>query len=401
MMAIACGSGSNNGDNNGTNNGDNNGVNNGSNNGTVANNGVNNGTNNGTVANNGTNNGTNNATNNGVVAGWTEGVGPCPGSRTDAVLFRDRNTGYVGCGFSAEGTNLYKTEDGGNTWESLRDWGEIRVFDIVEANGTTYVTGLDTSGASPGPLWFLDDNDRLEDSAYEPTNDGSHITAGGENIAVTSLDEVILDAFNQRTAAFRDEAGVWSSFVPDFSGTSQVIAAAGILNDRYIAVGSTINDGIQVHLPAQDPAAGKFQTQALELDLRGDGTLQDLIVWDDGEVLVVGTNESSSEPVVYLGSGDLYDAANWALTDLFDQGIEYDGKVWAISNQGDSVVAVGERIPTSQGGFVLLSEDRGRTWTDITPTEASVNPLNEVNFFPNGDIIAFGGGGELWSFSAQ
>ncbi|MEM6992578.1 MAG: hypothetical protein AAF721_18845 [Myxococcota bacterium] len=59
---------------------------------------------------------------------------------------------------------------------------------------------------------------------------------------------------------------------------------------------------------------------------------------------------------------------------------------------------MGEKFPTSAGGFVVISEDRGQTWEDISP---DAGPLSAVWMFESTEIIAAGGGGELWILATE
>jgi hypothetical protein len=50
-------------------------------------------------------------------------------------------------------------------------------------------------------------------------------------------------------------------------------------------------------------------------------------------------------------------------------------------------------------GFVLMSDDGGLTWSDITPEEG-VGPMSATALFDTGEIVAAGGSGELWRYDA-
>ena len=68
---------------------------------------------------------------------------------------------------------------------------------------------------------------------------------------------------------------------------------------------------------------------------------------------------------------------------------------------GDTVVAVGEKIPTAMGGFIVISTDGGRTFEDITPNGGDTGTFSAVWLFDSGEIIAAGGGGEMWHYTAN
>jgi hypothetical protein len=113
----------------------------------------------------------------------------------------------------------------------------------------------------------------------------------------------------------------------------------------------------------------------------------------------VGFDHSTDYPLLYRLAGDAYDNTAWKQVELLDSNITYKGGVWSISVQGNTVVAAGERIPTSSGGFVVRSTDGGQTWIDITPPgENNVPPgaLSKIWLFSNGDVFAAGDGQEAW-----
>ena len=85
-----------------------------------------------------------------VTAGWTRSAHPCFGNRTDAMWFDGRDTVWVGCGSTTEGTGLFRSDDGGATWASAGAFFDrFRVSSIQRADdGLLYVAGLDTTSAA-------------------------------------------------------------------------------------------------------------------------------------------------------------------------------------------------------------------------------------------------------------
>lgn len=162
-------------------------------------------------------------------------------------------------------------------------------------------------------------------------------------------------------------------------------------------MGSVINDPASIRLPSKN-ADAVYHFQTIQPKPNRSGELKDLHIWDANSMLAVGHDQSERYPLIFLAEGDPYEVSNWTQIDVFDSGIEYQGGVNRIAVQGDRVVAVGEKIPTSQGGFVLLSEDRGKTWTDITPEPTDNKKPKRfwhVWMWEDGSIYA-AGEGEAW-----
>lgn len=337
---------------------------------------------------------------------WVEIAGPCTGSGTNALWFDDANTGFVGCGENADGEGLYTTIDGGLTWESQMRFGEVRVMDIRRGpDGVLYGAGIhQLDGYS---VFSIDesDPDRLEATGlYEPGDNAFTAVTQAENVAVSADGQILIDSLTGTSCAYRPAGGDFTEYSslsetaiddPDASGfqVRRILAH----DNSFYAVGSLINDPARVHLPSMLPGA-TFHLQSVELqpDSR-DGELQDMYIWDATHMVVAGHDQSERYPLMYLlEGGDPYDAASWEQIELWDSALEYEGGYNGIAVDGDVVVGVGEKIPTSQGGFVVISTDGGHMFEDITPEGAGT--LSRVVMFPNGDLVVAGGGGEMWQY---
>ena len=341
---------------------------------------------------------------------WMELSGPCGGSATNAMWFDDPNTGFVGCGENAAGEGLYTTVDGGATWESHNAFNEVRIMDLRRGpDGVLYGAGTDQlDGYS---LWSIDESgaNLAVTGLYTPSNSAFTAVGQGENAAVTAGGQILVDSLTGTSAAYRAAAGgmfeeqynIGEAAIddPDVGPAFQVRRIVTLDGDFY-AAGSLINDPARVHLPSQMPGATfHFHTVLLQQDTR-DGELLDMHVWSPTRMIVAGHDQSLRFPLIYvIDGGDPYVSDNWQQVVLADSGIEYEGGINDLHVVGDTVVAVGEKYPTSSGGFVIMSEDGGLTWTEITP-EAGVGAMSAVALFDNGEIVAAGGSGELWRYGA-
>ena len=338
---------------------------------------------------------------------WSELTGPCGGSRTNALWFDDRMNGFVGCGENADGEGLYTTVDGGATFEDNVRFNEVRILDIRRASdGVLYGSGLhQLDGYS---VWSFDEGGMINSTGLYTGSDNAFLSVNqAENIAVTDDGQMLIDSLTGGTAAYRpageefeEVASLGEELLTDPDASSFQVRRIATHDNRFYAVGSLINDPARVYLPSQmDGATFHFERVVLQPETR-DGELRDMHVWDDQHIIVAGHDQSERFPLIYLVDGaDPTDSENWEKIEFFDSGLDYQAGVNDISVDGDTVVMVGERIPTSQGGFVVMSQDGGRTFEDITPEGAG--PLSKLWMFDDGELIAAGGGGEMWQYAAE
>ncbi len=335
---------------------------------------------------------------------WSELAGPCGGSQTNALWFDDRDNGFVGCGENAAGEGLFTTTDGGATFEDNVRFNEVRIMDIRRGpDGVLYGAGIHQLDGFP--LWSFDEGGMIGATGlYKPSNSAFLAVNQAENAAITEDGQMLIDSLTGTTAAYRPAGGEFEE-VPSLgeellsnpdAGSFQVRRIQAYDN-RFYAVGSLINDPARVHLPSQlDGATFHFHTVELQPETR-DGELLDMHIWNDQHIIVAGHDQSERFPLIYLvEDADPYNSENWEKIELFDSGLDYQAGVNDIHVVGDTVVMVGEKIPTSQGGFVVISEDGGRTFEDITPEGADA--LSAVWMFDNGELVIAGGGGEMWVY---
>ena len=334
---------------------------------------------------------------------WAEIIGPCGGSATNAMWFDDAQTGFVGCGENAAGEGLFSTIDGGATWDDNPMFNEVRVMDLRRGPDAV-LRGAGRHQLDGYSVFSIDEGSALSPTGlYEPGNNAFTTVNQAENVAVTDDGQILIDSLTGTSAAYQPAGGTFEEFAslgeaaiddPDNAPAFQVRRIVGHDN-AFFAVGSLINDPARVHLPSTMPGATyHFTTLQLQPDSR-DGELLDMHVWSPGKMIVAGHDQSERYPLIYVASGDAYSPDSWTQVTLLDSGIEYQGGVNDLHVVGDTVVAVGEKFPTSMGGFVVRSDDAGLTWEDISPED--VGPLSAVWLFDDGSIVAGGGGGEMWT----
>ncbi len=340
---------------------------------------------------------------------WKVVKGPCPGSETNALWFDNRQIGWVGCGQNAEGHGLYRTTDGGLTWESLDFFSAVRVNDIRRGpDGVLYGAGFHTiEGYS---AFKIDESGAPKpEGLFQPGDNAFAKVAQGENIAVTEDGQMLVDSLTGVPAAYKPVGADFTEYeclgeeaIADPEAPGFQVRRIQAIENKFYATGSLINLPGMVYLPSKLEGA-TFHMQAVALqNEKEDGEILDMHLWAPDHILVAGIDQSYYRPLIFIADGDPYVMSNWTRIDVRDSGIDYEAGINGIHVTGDVVVAVGEKVPSALGGFVMISADGGKTWSDITPSDdsGSAGPLSKAWRFPNGDMVIGGGGYEMWIYTA-
>lgn len=345
-----------------------------------------------------------------LAGGWTRLQQPCSGTRTSAFWWDDARRGYVGCGQNADGTGLYVTADGGQTWTPQDAFAGARINDIRRGpDGRLYAAGDDK--ASGFQVFTIDvSGDRYElDGLYRRSRNALISVAQGETIAVTADGQLFVDNLTGSQTAWRPAGATdfqeLSTFLDtglgDSSASSEQVSRVIAFGNRFWAVGSVINRPATVYVPSGAAGATDHMTGLPLQDADLDGELYDIHVWSETSAIVAGRDQSNGVPLIFRLEGKAGERSNWKRIELRDSGIELQGVAWKLAVAGDDVVLVGQTFPGNDG-FVVRSADRGRTWTDLSPRDAqghlSASLLTNVWLFDDGSIRAAGAGGELWVY---
>ncbi len=360
-------------------------------------------------------------------SGWQELKTALP-CRPNALWFDDRQNGFIGCGDKAEGAGLWSTWDGGQTWQSHAAFADIRINDIRRGpDGKLYGAGQFL--AEESPVFTIDEGATdLAATGLYTWGDKAHTKVGqAENVAVTANGQILIDSLTGTTGAYKAAGGDFVELhglgeeqITDLapctddsecgSGSCKSSAECGgtdpccqpalawqlrsivAYDNAFYGCGSLINDPARVRLPSRlDGATYHFETVVLQ-DESEDGELLDMHLWSQTRMIVVGSDQSGTQPLIFVLNGDPYQKANWTQVSLSDSGIDWAGRAFAVSAAGDNVVVVGEKSPSSKGGFIIASSDGGLTWSDVTPQTdlGKIASLEQVWTFANGDIVALG-----------
>lgn len=328
------------------------------------------------------------------------------------ALHFDGEVGYMGCGNAARGEGLYMSFDGGRTWntQTAAGFGDARIVDIRRGpDNKLYAAGKDSNSGNRG--FIINDSNVMmptQERVFIPMSTSAfRKVERGQNIAIASDGQMFIDNVTGTQAAYKPAVGnVWDELEAigeeDLTGETggvYQITKVRAYDNKFYAVGSVISDPASVRLPSKKPGA-TYHFQTIQPVPGVSSELRDFHRWSDGSMLVVGHDNDARLGMVIYADKDPYDVSKWSRVDLTTSGINYKVGVNRLAVMGDLVIAVGERIPTAQGGFVWRSKDRGRTWEDITPSDNGrlARRFWHVWMWSDGSIYA-AGESEAWLLS--
>jgi hypothetical protein len=347
----------------------------------------------------------------GSPAGWTAKYHPCPGSsRTDALLVEDDGTIWVGCGTTAVGYGLFASHDDGDSWEltttSPETMAQFRVSGILrgddgllyvagfDANDSDMILALDTSGGLPAPV---------SDVLYAGNQVGTSFHVG--SFALLSDGRIWAESLTGVGSLFREDDGVgpagtqWEDTYywanegsPPGYQMSDIIA----VDDKLYGCGATIAEPPYLFLPPRGAGQEPYELEVIEMPNDGwTGEMWGVAATDD-RVVVVGVDQDNDVGKIYVSGADPYEASDYSEIDLTSIVGDSDLGTWArgVCMRGDKVVVVGERQPlSSDTGLVLLSEDGGASFTDITPVDDVGETVSKCTILESGAVIVAGASG--------
>lgn len=342
----------------------------------------------------------------GPTAGWTIHSHSCDGAnRTDALLVEDDGTMWVGCGTNTGGTGLHRSTDGGVTWaavktkpsnmlNSFRINGIARGDDgLLYAAGTgnsTMVVSLDTT-SSPMPL---------KQVLVPGGQIGQSFTVG--TLSVLSEGRIFVESETGHDALYRPSAST-SSAAADWTdasawttdGKGYQMMGSTVYNGRLYGSGATISEPPYVFLPARESGAEVWKHEVVKLSSFWKGELWGIAAGAN-KVVAVGVDQLNHVGKILVSGADPYVADDYTEHDLPDIVGEGDPGTWARGTclRGDRVVVVGERQPlAAHSGLVMLSDDGGATFKDITPKDDVTGSVSKCHIAADNTVTVAGGTG--------
>jgi len=330
-----------------------------------------------------------------IGADWTGSAHPCVGNRTDALWLDDAEVAWVGCGSTTEGHGAYTTSDGGGSWEPVQTdpngcLEPFRVTDISRsADGLLYFAGTRPSGGQR--VVSVDADGTLAEVFVDQDGVPSGFQVGtfrraSDGFAVAeSLTGADLVYRTGDQAEWQDGAG-WST-----AGGSHQLLDLEVYDGDFYGCGSTIAEPPLVFLPPTEVAGG-FSLDPVQLATglaEYSGELWGIDVDADG-VVVGGTNQDRNVGMVYVSGDDPHDSGDWAAFDVSTLYPDDPSWIRGVCRGAGRMVAVGE-LSMAGSGLVLLSEDQGSTWEDLSPEGAP--PLFQCQVLDDGSFGVAGANG--------
>lgn len=334
--------------------------------------------------------------------GLTELADPCNGGGTPYGLsYLSDTEGLLGCG---NGFGLHHTTDGGATYTRL-DGGDLYVFQIAPApGGDLLVCGRDYDAAADDTILYRYDgqlrallhygnNDSRDDAVYF-SNCGVVAAAGDNTLLAASntIGDITWSEDNGATWVKEDRYWEDANLEPDGYAVYtmlDLVAAGG----AYYGAGSTITEPPTFLGPTQDVDGTWHNFHATVIDPTIEGEVWALATADEGTTWIAGGRDQqrSSEASGFLYRSD-DGGLTWSYLPLPPQ-IDIVHDV-SFAPDGQHGVAVGHRYPTSLGGFILLTDDAGATWAEVTeqtPLLQSAFARNDRYWVAGDSFQAMGG----------
>lgn len=333
--------------------------------------------------------------------GWTTHSHACPGpSRTDALHLDADGTLWVGCGTNNSGYGLFLSTNGGVDWQAVSVspasiFDNFRVSSISRGHdGALYAAGFDASNRN----MVLRVDTASAPYPVDPALVG--VAQVGRQFHVGTYRDLgdgraIAEALNGNDLLYRPDgatgssAGSWTT-----GGASAQMLDLVVYGDAFYGSGSRIVEPPRIFLPPTAPSTDpyEFETRELQLPSGWRGELWALAV-NNRQLVAVGIDQDNNIGKIFVSGGDLYDANGYS--ELSMSAITGDTITWArgVCMARDRIVVVGERQPLSSGsGRVVISDNDGATFTDITPPGVSAS-VSRCVIEPDGTIVVVGANG--------
>ncbi|MBX3231962.1 MAG: hypothetical protein KIT84_12350 [Labilithrix sp.] len=344
-------------------------------------------------------------------AGWTFKKHGCPGpNRTDA-LFEDTDGAlWVGCGTNAVGYGLYFSKNGGDSWEKATGSPTLEQFRVntIErgTDGALYIGGVNENDGTGNRVL------KLEGAAAPFTVTpvlvaenvvGKSFTVGTfrnlPNGAAVAESLTGTDALFRPSATAGASAAGWTDVSNALSGgtPAEQLLDLVVHDGKLYGAGSRIAEPPYVFVPTPG-ATNPYELTRVNLPREGGGAWTGEmwgIAANADRVVVVGENQNAHTGRIYVNTGDRTSAEAYVETNLSSIVGAATDWTWArgVCQVGQRVVVVGEKQPLgSSTGLVVLSDDGGKTFTNITPAEVT-DTVSKCQARPDGTIVVAGAGG--------
>lgn len=327
---------------------------------------------------------------------WTLGIHPCEGNRTDTLLVETAKKAWVGCGTTNPGYGVFSTEDGGKTWSSpttspTNYFDEYRATSLQLIDGWLYVGGMRSGGSETVVRFDTGAATAKVETVFEAGDqlwNGFTVGTYHENSAGVAFAE----SLTGYDSAIRTEPeGEWASGDRIWGGGDRFqILEVSLHDDLFYGSGATIAQPPMVFVPPEGAKGDDVAFEAVVLSEQYEGEMWSIEA-DNFGITTGGVDQDFDRGMIYSTSGSGLSAADWT---EFDVGAMFpDAKstwVHGVCRRGGLIVAAAEDT-WEQKGLILVSDDDGETFTDITPDDdGPIQPVSRCQVLGNGTIVVAG-----------
>jgi len=284
---------------------------------------------------------------------------------------------YVDTLYVTDGSNVYKSEDGGDEWESLSSpagIAPITCLDVGYSNDEPYIFIGTADGAGGGGVYYLHDVAFGRWADLDAGNYDVYSIACSPDFASDSRTTAVITDQVHTYAAHNDgTAGEWIRVeLPDASGASFALTAASNIcfpfdfdQSQVSFVGVAGGDGGIYQVEENNSRRLDIDADIVSLDMAGN--------WGDLQML----------------AGDNDNAEVWYST---DDGDSWDSSSKAPSGSGPTYVVMaddfahsGEAYAATSGSDSAFSRtaDGGDTWNQIGLIDTAINTILDMTISPD------------------
>lgn len=333
----------------------------------------------------------------------TQLIDPCQGQGTpNAVLFADDDDGWLGCG---DGMGLWRSTDGGGSWSPGHPSTDLDLFDLSwTPSGDLLACGHDHEEAADDALLYRYDGTDWTALLYRGTNEkysaAAWLTDCGQVAAAGDGTMLVASNSSPDLTWSEDDGQTWASANrywedhnleegdPVTYTMSQLTSAGG----RYFGAGRTRVEPPSFFGPSLDEHGAWYNFHAWPVSEDILGEVGALGTPDEGGTWFVGGRDRGP---VRRASGFFFrsDDQGQSWTEISLPGGADALRDIAFSADGKRGVAVGVRFPSSDGGYVLLTDDGGRSWTlldEAVPVLESTAAADDLYWIAGDNFVARG-----------